>query len=350
MIVNSIRNPYYNYSRNYVQNKPNFQGRQLLKPNINITKPTLFKTGVVFLAASFLSKALDIEDFSIMQTLADLSLISFLCITEKKNCLSPELEFKKATTIEEAKNYAKNFLGIKKFDIEDLDYANWINEGLTNISNKFKGEVYFPRGIKKTKKKNALGAYFSPLDFISINKKEIDDCANSFEKLIKTFPYEQLTKYNFGPKHGEYCKKMKQAYENIDSLSVFEKCSLRSTFLSMREVYNQLSLEERAELEGGKKFNEDKYGNVYIDVFDTIYHEVGHCFAYKSNTYFKNFIDDKKSKNKELIKSLKVPNYTKSRPREFVACIFAGMMSGDKYPENIQNAFGKLTNFKVPQN
>ena len=48
---------------------------------------------------------------------------------------------KKAETIEEARAFAQEKLGIKKFKINDLEYANWVNEGLTNISNRFKGNV-----------------------------------------------------------------------------------------------------------------------------------------------------------------------------------------------------------------
>ena len=168
MKVNSIQNPYYNYSTKSCQKNPTFQKKILITPEKNITKLSLLKGGAVLCLGSVLCKLFDIEDFSILNTLADAILVSACLITEKASKLEPEIVFNKATTIDEAKDYAKNKLGIKNFKIDDLEYANWINEGLTNISNRFKGEVHFPSTIKFTNKKNAYGSYNIFLDTLSI--------------------------------------------------------------------------------------------------------------------------------------------------------------------------------------
>ena len=40
---------------------------------------------------------------------------------------------------------------------------------------------------------------------------------------IKKYPYRYLTSYNFGSGHKEFCSLLKKAYDDIDSLSFFEK-------------------------------------------------------------------------------------------------------------------------------
>ena len=59
------------------------------------------------------------------------------------------IDFKPAKTMEEAAAYAKKHLGVEKFDFgNDVEMANWVNEGLTNISNRFKGKANMPKELR----------------------------------------------------------------------------------------------------------------------------------------------------------------------------------------------------------
>lgn len=74
-----------------------------------------------------------------------------------------QLEFTKAKTMSEAINYARTKLGIKNFNLQgDLELANWVNEGLTNIYNKYKGQAPMPANVIKDMSKNIIGdAYYN---------------------------------------------------------------------------------------------------------------------------------------------------------------------------------------------
>lgn len=59
---------------------------------------------------------------------------------ESENAV-PLLRYKKAKTIQEAKEYARNYLGIKTFNVSDLEIANQINYSLTKAYNKTGGKM-----------------------------------------------------------------------------------------------------------------------------------------------------------------------------------------------------------------
>lgn len=63
--------------------------------------------------------------------------------------LAEHIEFNEAKSIEEATKFAKEHLGITKFDVgNDLEIANWVNNGLTRISNVYKGRASIPNIIE----------------------------------------------------------------------------------------------------------------------------------------------------------------------------------------------------------
>ncbi len=111
-----------------------------------------------------------------------------------------ELRFTKAKTIDEATTYTKNILGIQNYDFEnDLETANHINEGLTNLQNIYKGKFRMPDRIKLTTKeqlKNSAMSVYSPLNnknyftlFInkdSFNKEKITKDIDELLDLMNT--------------------------------------------------------------------------------------------------------------------------------------------------------------------
>ena len=49
--------------------------------------------------------------------------------------LAEHIDFKPAQTIEEAREFARTHLGIKHYELTNLDIANHVNEGLVSLSN-----------------------------------------------------------------------------------------------------------------------------------------------------------------------------------------------------------------------
>ena len=127
-----------------------------------IVKPFLELQPLTNLAISVTSLALATFGLDILKKSAK--------ITEKPLQLEKNIEFKKAETIEEAVNFAKTNFKIKKFKVEDLELANWINEGLCNINNRFQGEVYMPSKIVAKKQKEGINGSFNSIsDTLKIN-------------------------------------------------------------------------------------------------------------------------------------------------------------------------------------
>ena len=339
----------YNYKTHSLKqtSEPSFEGKLQLKEAANkvITKKNIFNFALL---SYLITKVLSFSEINTPELINELPVYIMsgaFCITESSNKLEENIEFKKAETIEDAKKFAEEKLGIKKFKINDLEYANWINEGLTNISNRFKGEVYFPQKIKFhfCDSTGAVADYWVMADTIRFNKKRIEECVNRLENLSQENSYDELTQYNLGKGYEDFCIKLSTAYTNPESLSFFEKYSL------VKSIYH---IKERVKLLGNKKPNEintndiNLFGNIYENEFEMIYHEVGHCFDTKSKTLIEIFID--RFKHQKDLKSLVLPRYPKKDTFEFVASIFAGIMQGEKYQDDVMNLYKELIKFKMP--
>ena len=109
--------------------------------------------------------------------------------------LAEHIDFAPAKTLEEAKAFAKKHLGINKYELTDLEIANFINEGLVNLSNTFKGTKMFKR--VKTLPKNHLGRMMCTSDgkTLGINENEILEAVKT--KKLKEFFDEVSNKSNF---------------------------------------------------------------------------------------------------------------------------------------------------------
>ena len=339
----------YNYKTHSLKqtSEPSFEGKLQLKETANkvFTKKNLFEASLLLVLLSKLTDIADIDVSEIVDFVKNTAIISFFAVTESPKQLEENIEFKKAETIEEARAFAQEKLGIKKFKINDLEYANWVNEGLTNISNRFKGNVYFPRKIAyyPFKQLPGLACYWPMIDSILINKNRIEERVSRLEDLLQENSYEELTKYNLGKGYDNFCKNLTKAYNTPESLSLFEKYSLVGSIYHVKERIKQLDNKNPSEINTN---GINSYGNVYENEFETIYHEVGHCFDFKSKTLIDIFIDY--FKHKKELKPLTLPHYPKKNTFEFVASIFAGIMQGEKYQDDVMNLYEKLIKFKKP--
>ena len=79
--------------------------------------------------------------------------------------------------MEEAVEFAKKHLGIKNFNLgDDLEMANWVNEGLVGINNRFKGKAQMPKNVifdEKyfAKNPNTVAYHYAANDTIAFNKE-----------------------------------------------------------------------------------------------------------------------------------------------------------------------------------
>ena len=360
MKVNTINS--YNYNKQNVKqsNKPNFKGRLLLKEPVRklpqnisqkvFTKRNIFLTTFLMVLTNLALDKFEVEHVDLLTNISKVLLGAFLVMKEKPNLqLEENIEFKKAETLEEAKAFAKEKLGIKNFKIKDLDYANWVNEGLTNVSNRFKGEVYFPHTIKynEIKTKDDRASYLDADDTIRINKWVIEECAKELPQKLEENSFEELTKYNLGKGYDEFCTSLKKAYVDIDLLDVFEKASLSTSIARVKYRLERLDDEDIKEITEDPYNEINRFGNVYEGRLETIYHEVGHCFDDKSNRMAISLYNRFFSKDKIKLKYIPMPKYAKTSTNEFVACTFAGIMQGEKYKPEVMDMFNKLIKFKM---
>ena len=305
----------YNYKQKNLKHsqEPSFEGKLQLKETANkaITKKNIFNFALL---SYLITKVLSFSEIDTPELISELPVYIMsgaFCITESSNKLEENIEFKKAETIEDAKKFAEEKLGIKKFKINDLEYANWINEGLTNISNRFKGEVYFPQKIKFhfCDRKGALADYGVAFDTIRINRKRIEERVSDLDNLLKVNSYEELTKYNLGKGYEDFCIKLSTAYTNPESLTFFEKYSLVGSIYKVKQRLKQLDNKNPSEINTNSI---NMYGNIYQNEFETIYHEVGHCFDFKSKTLIDIYTD--RIKSQKDLKHLVLPRYHKKIP------------------------------------
>ena len=164
--------------------------------------------------------------------------------------LPEKIEFKAAKTLEEAKKFTREVLGIKnideKFSLEGLNYAN---EGITNISNANKGKIYIPPKWEFVNSENDMiaGVAINPFEksfgTLIINSKYFDH-AYLDGKIAKNImpgskPLLKKYSYNNGEKAVYYADTLKSRlapyfeekltpifdkyYTNPQSLTIEEK-------------------------------------------------------------------------------------------------------------------------------
>lgn len=260
-----------------------------------------------------------------------------------------QIEFTKAKTMSEAITYARTKLGIKNFNLQgDLELANWVNEGLTQIYNKYKGKAPMPANVIKDTSKNIVGdAYYNKeRDTLAIspdNKKlllqrllsKIDNTpaddkktlANWYKKAVKNdFSQVSFIDPKFQRQVAQHIQAFKrnprafdvtesrQLYHEINALLEPNKILRQNPMKLIEELYNNpkykkylnsgefKSLEQISKLD--KNAQHEEFYNIidklkakgvkaYIDPqksvtnnkFHVIYHEYGHFRHFRTTSF-----------------------------------------------------------------
>lgn len=90
-----------------------------------------------------------------------------LSVKDIQKVLPEHIDFNRADTLEDAFEFGKNTLGIKKyigFNEGDLKVVNWVNEGLVNVNNATGGKAKMPDSV-----------IFDVKDFLGDNVKLLDE-------------------------------------------------------------------------------------------------------------------------------------------------------------------------------
>ena len=303
------------------------------------------------------------------------------------------ITFKEAQTIDEAIKFARDNFKIKRFEFgNDLEFMNWINEGLCNINNRFKGKVYIPKTIRFMSEKE-LAQNSNAAAFVDVTSKDMVFNQNIFNKqnLLNTFFDFTDSTCNFKETEtGEFsCKtsiffdshKLMELYpdwkkikENPDSVSRFELHRLNYKIqdiaygsyspktvlnnLLNTEKFNKKLKDKNIEVNFDEflKLDYETQKNFIINlchkvgikklvgggtsrsnsIFDTLYHEMGHAQHFCNISLYdfnKGMLSDKATeeflKNSEAQKIAgKISWYAQTSPIEFVAETFKALMSG----------------------
>lgn len=345
MIVRNITLTSCNYNKNQVPKRQiAFQGRLLSQARNVITYNCLARTTFTSAVSNLLLTLTEtIPNVSIaLSMLTCASAVAQVLYKGNKIQLDKHIEFKKAENVEEAKLYAKEKLGIRKFEIDDLEFANWINNGLTNVSNRFEGKVYFPKKIKFKNVNGAFASYKQGNNTMYINKEEILSTIGILEGLFMLLPSERFTKINYGKGYEEFYNNLNRAYKDFDSLTIFEKLALAQTIAQIKDVEIQL---KKNKLD--KTFiNNNQFNFVYEDEFSVVYHEIGHCFDLNSKSTLTYLLEVLKFKSK--LSKLKIPMYYKSNLNELMASAFDAYMRNESLWEENKAVIDECVKYKIP--
>ena len=291
--------------------------------------------------------------------------------------LPEHLEFKEATSLDDAYKYLRDVLKIKDVDGNlSLDALNYINDALTNVSNFHNGKVVFPTKIRlmdlnKDVEGAIAGIPVNPFDkafgSLDIDKKFFDIESLDMHLKKRLFKKDGSKKYesrkfiNIKGRNA-ICKTTDELQDLIDSfykdphsLTMKQKMDLKDSIENFRErLYNN-------NFDKIKNINGQDCNIFYLKKINselTIYHELGHLqdYAHKlpqmglrflrygfvnneDTKHIFNLIATKSAKefqnckNQEIAQ--KVSEYSKEGIAEFIAETYARALNGDKLAEDV---------------
>lgn len=315
------------------------------------------------------------------------------------------VDFTKASTMDEAIEFAQKNFGIKTFDFgDDLEFANWVNEGLTNINNRYKGRAYMPKVIgfgntKKEKSGKTIMGFAKDLDNeIRFNKSAFDRKAlykDFMSACDKVFHYDKKTgqimariprtmsrsKFLELAPVWDKLKKNPKAFSRFELVSYHMKLedatsiymdpksamymllNNKSAMKKIKKAGLKLDPDEFLKLSKKKQisFIEEIFRKANLNLtggttrsnskFDILYHEMGHLEHANSTTLFDNLFGIISGRKKALEKFTnnleeqriagKISWYAQTSPKEFVAETFNVLMAGKKPSREVMELYRK---------
>lgn len=317
-----------------------------------------------------------------------------------------KIKYKKAKTIEEVKEYAEKVLGIKSFDIPDLEVANQVNLSITNAIKKSRGKIHIPDKVEFSSITGDCGKYSSlecPAETLIAEKtneitlkinrdyynnidKKINEYINHFKKngqlsvnskgrdcinLISSYKYDAtLNRYFRLWKQGKLTKKAKLDFDNLlqcareeenallmtkDSLTDYIKKSLSINLNNLpQEKYIEkathalLSLRKEQKILLGANAYQTRNA---IGLDGQVLHELGHVTHFRKTPFsdLEQVIKTGFTNPTDFATALKVSRYATESEGELIGEYIKGILSGDKYTDDVTKLFercykGRFTN------
>ena len=317
-----------------------------------------------------------------------------------------KIKYKKAKTIEEAKEYAEKGLGIKSFDIPDLEVANQVNLSTTNAIKKSRGKIHIPDKVEFSSITGDCGKYSSlecPAETLIAEKtneitlkinsdyynnidKKINEYINHFKKngqlsvnskgrdcinLISSYKYDAtLNRYFRLWKQGKLTKKAKLDFDNLlqrareeenallmtkDSLTDYIKKSLSINLNNLpqeeyikKATHALLSLRKEQKILLGANAYQTRNA---IGLDGQVLHELGHVTHFRKTPFsdLEQVIKTGFTNPTDFATALKVSRYATESEGELIGEYIEGILSGDKYTDDVTKLFercykGRFTN------
>lgn len=170
------------------------------------------------------------------------------------------LDFKEAKNIEEAVKWGKENLGIKNYDLDNLEVINWVNKGLSDIFNHSKGKATMPISVISDaelidKGAIAMTAYVEKLGghYININPEFIKNIDSGIKKRINVLlknkslsEKDNIYKLSDFLQSGEEAKKIEQLLNkykgNPNAFSWNDKMLLHDSLRNVNNVCAKINL------------------------------------------------------------------------------------------------------------
>ena len=268
--------------------------------------------------------------------------------------LAKHIDFVPAKTTEEAINFAKTNLGIKKYSKDmPLDVMNWVNEGLVNVNNATKGKAVMPKkvaykdftGTVRGKTVHGAMAVDGYGTLYCNNTAVLED---ELKSNLKTFVDNQdIIEHYFGK---DIVQISKRYLEHPETFSFKEKTIISDYIGEISRELNCMTLDIPVS------------GRYKIDGFRKIYHEMGHL-QHQHSAGMTKFMQMRKpsefkggkasnitsdflnSQEKQQIAS-RVSIYATKSPVEFVAETYAELIKrtlhgGKKLPDDVMKLYAE---------
>lgn len=278
------------------------------------------------------------------------------------------IDFKKAKTIEEAKKFAKDKLGMSFDDkINNLELMNYLNEGLTNFTNKTKIKdirfISYEKNLHSNADELGRGLVINGVFGFNVNPAFVENIEKDIAEMLNLqISGKVLNKINGKYVFNDYTKSISFSAEienlinrykiNPKQFSFKEKMELHQGLNDIFEASERISEQYQGHLNDiiGKNFEFYKKSP-----FHFLNHEIGHDLHYKINPkeFEKyNILEELSRKNiskeiyddfikNQLNKAKKVSNYATESPAEFVAETYAELLDGRKFSDDVMTLYQK---------
>ena len=276
--------------------------------------------------------------------------------------LAEHIDFKPAKTVEEAKKFAQEKMGVNYNDIDDVEVINFVNEWLAGVHNssKLKDSSAYPKFISTDYNMFGDNTLFGMIDSVFKNNGQEGYMLTINMKNLKSIP-DELMKLKKNPRGFWQLDDVGKLYLKGDKFNTTEINDLvakvnnydssKTTLGESLELYHQIN-----GLATSPLGNDGKIVLKKLSKFNSLNHELGHMKHYVNGIHSIDMdkIDTYQKLGKpvpELVTEFhkpeiqqiigKVSKYAKESPAEFVAETYAQLKDGVVFSDDVMALYKK---------